>query len=110
MRKERKEVLARSNKHAPTELSSKKAVSRKREAVVVPKRESRDPRFDPLTGPLDERKVRKDYAFLESYRESEMKSIRDEIKRAKDEVVKETLKKELLSMVNFEIPVFRCRS
>ncbi|KAH0537850.1 hypothetical protein FGG08_005463 [Glutinoglossum americanum] len=97
-RKNGKEIFGRSSKHAPTELSSKKAVSRKREAVVVPKRETRDPRFDPLAGPLDERKLRKDYAFLESYRESEMKSIRDEIKRAKDETVKEGLKKELLSM------------
>ncbi|KAI9786879.1 MAG: rRNA biogenesis protein rrp36 [Geoglossum umbratile] len=96
--KERKEGLGRSSKHAPAELSSKKAVSRKRDAVVVPKRQSRDPRFDPLTGPLDDRKLRKDYAFLESYRESEMRSIGEEIKRAKDETVKETLKKKLLSM------------
>ncbi|KAI9864549.1 MAG: rRNA biogenesis protein rrp36 [Trichoglossum hirsutum] len=97
-RKERKEAFGRSSKHAPTELSSKKAVSRRREAVMVPKRESRDPRFDPLTGPLDEGKTKKNYAFLESYREIEMKSIRDEIRRAKDDAVKETLKKELSSM------------
>ncbi|KAH0566324.1 hypothetical protein GP486_000295 [Trichoglossum hirsutum] len=97
-RKGQNEAFGRSSKHAPIELSSKKAVSRKRDAVVIPKRESRDPRFDPLTGPLDEGKVRKDYAFLEGYREIEMKSIRDEIRRAKDEAVKETLKRELLSM------------
>jgi ribosomal RNA-processing protein 36 len=106
-RKERKEAFGRSSKHAPTELSSKKAVSRRREAVMVPKRESRDPRFDPLTGPLDEGKTKKNYAFLESYREIEMKSIRDEIRRAKDDAVKETLKKELSSMVSIGIMVFR---
>jgi rRNA biogenesis protein RRP36 len=106
IRKDRKDILGRASKHAPTELSSKKAVSRKRDAVMVPKRESRDPRFDPLAGPLDDRMVRKNYAFLEGYRESEMKSIGNEIKRTKDESVKEMLKKELLSMVNFGILVF----
>ena len=103
-RKEHREVSHRSSKHAPTEISSKKAVSRKREAVVVPRREFRDPRFDPLTGPLDSRRTRRNYAFLESYRESEMKTLGDEIRKTKDEAVKEGLKRELLSMVNLGIP------
>ncbi|KAI9768444.1 MAG: rRNA biogenesis protein rrp36 [Geoglossum simile] len=100
LREERKEVLGRASKHAPTEISSKKAVSRKRDAVIVLKRESRDPRFDPLTGPLDDRTVKRNYSFLENYRESEMKSISDEIKRTKDGSVKEMLKKELISMIS----------
>jgi len=54
----------RSSKHAPTEISSKKAVSRKREVVVIKRREHRDPRFESLTGPVDESKFRAAYSFM----------------------------------------------
>ncbi|KZF22654.1 DUF947-domain-containing protein [Xylona heveae TC161] len=88
----------RSNKHAPAEMSSKKAVSRKREVVAVQKREARDPRFEALSGPLDETRLKKNYSFLRDYQDSEMRSLRDEIKKTKDEAVKEKLKRALLSM------------
>ncbi|CAG8974754.1 hypothetical protein HYALB_00000365 [Hymenoscyphus albidus] len=96
-RKDRRD-FNRSSKHAPTEISSKKAVSRKREVVPVPKREYRDPRFDAVTGYVDEAKVRKAYAFLDDYREDEMKELRNTIKNTKDEESKEKLKRTLLSM------------
>ncbi|MDA4133319.1 MAG: rRNA biogenesis protein RRP36, partial [Thaumarchaeota archaeon] len=67
----------RSSKHAPTEMSSKRAVSRWREVVAVPKIAARDPRFDPLTGPApDEAKMRKNYAFLDEYRDDEMRQLK----------------------------------
>lgn len=88
----------RSSKHAPTELSSKKAVSRKREVVAVPKREYRDPRFEPTTGPVDQSKVRKAYSFLDDYREDEIKELKEAIKTTKDEDSKEKLKRALMSM------------
>ncbi|KAH8598016.1 hypothetical protein B0O99DRAFT_615706 [Bisporella sp. PMI_857] len=88
----------RSSKHAPTEISSKKAVSRKREVVPIPKREIRDPRFESMAGSVDEARVRKAYAFLDDYREDEMKELREQIKKSKNEDEKERMKRTLLSM------------
>jgi len=64
----------------------------------VPKMAHRDPRFEPVTGPVDESKVRKAYAFLDEYREDEMKELRERIKMSKDEAAKEKMKRTLLSM------------
>jgi ribosomal RNA-processing protein 36 len=84
----------RSSKHAPTEISSKKAVSRKREVVAVTKREFRDPRFEPLaTG-----SGRAAYSFLDGYRDDEIKELKIAIKNTKDEDAKEKLKRALMSM------------
>jgi ribosomal RNA-processing protein 36 len=88
----------RSSKHAPTEISSKKAVSRKREVVPVAKREFRDPRFEPLSGYVDEAKVRAAYSFLDDYREDEIKELKAVIRTSKDEDTKEKLKRALMSM------------
>jgi len=88
----------RSSKHAPTELSSKKAVSRKREVVPVIKRLFRDPRFEALAGPVDDSKVKAAYSFLDDYREDEMKELKEAIKKTKDEDTKERLKRALMSM------------
>ncbi len=96
-RKDRRD-FSRTSKHAPAEISSKKAVSRKREVVPVIKREYRDPRFEPLSGPLDESRLQKAFSFLDDYREDEMKELKIAIKKAKDEGEKERLKRVLLSM------------
>ncbi len=79
-------------------MSSKKAVSRKREVVPVIKREYRDPRFEPLNSPLDEKKLQKAYSFLDDYREDEMRELKIAIKKTKDVAEKERLKRALLSM------------
>ncbi|KAL8813100.1 MAG: hypothetical protein Q9200_000516 [Gallowayella weberi] len=88
----------RSSKHAPAEMSSKKAVSRKREVVPTTKRDIRDPRFEPVSGTLDEEKARKNYSFLNGYRDSEMLDLKIQIRQTKDAVAKERLKRSLLSM------------
>ncbi|KAK1237621.1 hypothetical protein MKX07_006749 [Trichoderma sp. CBMAI-0711] len=88
----------RSSKHAPQEMTSKKPVSRRREILPDPRRKARDPRFDVLTGPLDEAKFARNYAFLDEYREKEMADLRAQIKKTKDEYAKEELKRQLLSM------------
>ena len=90
--------FSRSSKHAPTELSSKKAVSRKREIVPTQKRDIRDPRFESVTGPLDEQKTKKNYAFLDEYRDSEMSALKSTIRTTKDTEAKEKLKRALVSM------------
>ncbi|KAI9850678.1 MAG: rRNA biogenesis protein rrp36 [Thelocarpon superellum] len=89
---------SRSSKHAPTELSSRKAVTRRREVVPVAKRAIRDPRFESLGGPVNPEKTRSNYAFLEQYQLDEMKQLKDAIRKTKDEGAKAKLKRELLSM------------
>lgn len=73
-------------------------MSRRREVIPVIKRAYRDPRFEAIATPVDESRVNKAYAFLNDYREDEMKEIRTAIKSAKDEDAKEKLKRALLSM------------
>lgn len=88
----------RSSKHAPTEISSKKAVSRKRDVVPVAKREYRDPRFETFDGPIDQSRIKKAYSFLDDYRNDEIQELKNAIKTTKDENAKEKLKRALMSM------------
>ncbi|OBT97467.1 rRNA bioproteinsis protein rrp36 [Pseudogymnoascus verrucosus] len=90
--------FSRSNKNAPTEISSKKAVSRKRDVVPVIKRDYRDPRFDPSVGQVDDTKVNKAYSFLNDYRQDEVKALKEQIKKSKDEHEKEKMKRTLHSL------------
>ncbi|CAD6575471.1 MAG: rRNA bioproteinsis protein rrp36 [Alectoria sarmentosa] len=90
--------FSRTSKHAPAELSSKKAVSRKREAVPVPKMNHRDPRFEPLSGAVDQGKTKQNYSFLDSYRDSEKSELKSAIQKSKDIEAKGKLKRALLSM------------
>ncbi|KAK4697028.1 ribosomal RNA-processing protein 36, partial [Lecanoromycetidae sp. Uapishka_2] len=90
--------FSRASKHAPTELSSKKAVSRKRSVVPTKKIDHRDPRFEPVSGIIDEQKLKKNYSFLETYRDSEMAELRAAIRRTKDLETKDKLKRALLGM------------
>lgn len=90
--------FSRSSKHAPAEISSKKAVSRRREVVQARRLDYRDPRFEPLSGPIDEAKLRKNYSFLEIYRDSEIAELRAAILNSRDADSLEKLKKALRSM------------
>ena len=90
--------FSRTSKHAPAELSSKKAVSRKREVVPTQKLNHRDPRFEPSCGAVDELKTKKVYSFLDTYRDSEMLELKLAIRKSKDMENKEKLKRALLSM------------
>lgn len=95
-----REDLKRSSKHAPQEQTSTRPVSRRREVVpdANPRRQHRDPRFDPLVSRLDEAKAQKSYAFLDEYREKEMADLRVQIKKTRNADAKERLKRELMSM------------
>lgn len=91
----------RKSKHAPTEMSTKHAVSRKRTIIDVPKSTSRDPRFDPLTGPLNADAIKKKYAFLNDYQNSELAELKAALKSNKkklSEAERENLKKKILSI------------
>lgn len=88
----------RTSKHAPAELSSKKAVSRKREVVPTQKPNHRDPRFEPINAAVDERKIKQNYSFLDAYRDSEVLELKLAIRKTKDSEGKEKLKRALLSL------------
>lgn len=73
------------NKHAPSESSSKKPVSTVREIPGLTSSKGtslyKDIRFDAAYGKADWNRIRKDYAFLDEYRETEIsemnKTLRD---------------------------------
>jgi len=73
----------RPSKHAPQALSSKHAVSRHRTVIDAPTPTPRDPRFDPLTGPLDSNRFTQNYSFLTSYRASEISALKSAIRAPK---------------------------
>ncbi|POS75295.1 hypothetical protein DHEL01_v206317 [Diaporthe helianthi] len=95
---------SRSSKHAPQEVSSKRPVSRKREIIPVKKVQYRDPRFDPaVTGrsvktKADEDHVRRAYAFLDEYREDELRKLKGAVKKAITPAEKEQLQRAYMSM------------
>ncbi|KAI0196564.1 hypothetical protein EV127DRAFT_507757 [Xylaria flabelliformis] len=88
----------RSSKHAPTEMSSKRMVSRKREVISIPKVLPRDPRFSAASGAIDETRSRKAYAFLDEYRDSEMADLKAAMKKTKSATEREELARTLKSM------------
>lgn len=88
----------RSSKHAPVEMSSKKAVSRKREVVPTLRRDVRDPRFEPLGGPSNQETANKNYSFLNDYRDSEIVRLKSLIRQTTDASSKDQLKCSLLRM------------
>ncbi|KAJ9622296.1 rRNA biogenesis protein rrp36 [Taxawa tesnikishii (nom. ined.)] len=89
---------SRSSKHAPAAMPSNRQVTRKRTVIDAPKRKSRDPRFGPLSGAVDDAKLQKNYAFLNDYQASEIAELKAAIKKTKNEDDKEVLKRKLLSM------------
>jgi len=76
----------RPSKHAPQALSSKHAVSRHRTVIDTPKTTPRDPRFDPLTGPLDDNRFAQNYSFLSTYRTAEISQLKTAIRASKTPV------------------------
>lgn len=91
---------ARTSKHAPTAQSTRYQVSRKRQVVDVPKRNVRDPRFDAFHQQAHTGNSDKAYSFLEDYQKDEIKELKAEIKRTKNEDDKQTLKRKVNSMEN----------
>ena len=88
----------RPSKHAPAEIPSKKTISRKRGVISIPKQEIRDPRFEALSGHLNTEKLKKDYAFLDTYRESEIAELKAALRKNQYPAARETLKRALTSM------------
>lgn len=52
---------------------------------------------------FDERVFKKNYGFLEGYKEDEMKMLKQEMAKTKDEGRKEELKRVVVSMVRIQV-------
>ncbi|KAL7752687.1 rRNA biogenesis protein rrp36 [Sorochytrium milnesiophthora] len=85
----------RADKNMPMEMSSKKAVSRKRQVVDVPTIARRDPRFDSLSGKFNADLFSKTYAFVEDHRNVELGELRAALAREKNPEEAERLQKTL---------------
>ncbi|KAI0119454.1 DUF947-domain-containing protein [Daldinia grandis] len=90
----------RTNKHAPTEQTSKRQVTRRREVIATHKPTARDPRFSAAVQgrPVDEERLHRAYGFLDEYRDSEIAQLRAAARKTKDAAAKEELKRALASM------------
>jgi len=76
-------IEARRNKHAPTEVTSKKPVSRRRVVVESNMPQARDPRFLQLAGGFSTEKYRHNYGFLSDLHSTELSELRANLKRAR---------------------------
>ena len=88
------------SKHAPAEQSSRRPVSRKRTVIALPKSTTRDPRFDPLAGRLNQDGIKKKYAFLAEYQKSELAELKSTLKAKNklSDAERESLKRKVLSI------------
>ncbi|KIJ62573.1 hypothetical protein HYDPIDRAFT_176394 [Hydnomerulius pinastri MD-312] len=81
--KPKKDLAKRANKHAPTEVTSKRPVTRRRTVVEDKTPQPRDPRFLHATGGYDPVKFKQQYNFLSDMHSTELKTLRDNLKRAR---------------------------
>ncbi|KAG0704218.1 hypothetical protein DFH29DRAFT_981530 [Suillus ampliporus] len=79
----RKDLAKRSSKHAPTEITSKRPVSRRRTVIDSKTPQPRDPRFLQITGQFDPQKFRTQYTFLTALHTTELSTLRSNLKRAR---------------------------
>ncbi|KAJ2747916.1 rRNA biogenesis protein rrp36 [Coemansia sp. BCRC 34301] len=75
--------LYRDSKKKPAVMSSKRPVSRFRQVVDIAKPQTRDPRFDSLSGHFNEDLYEKSYGFLEKQREEEVESLKAQMQKIK---------------------------
>ncbi|RDX55784.1 DUF947-domain-containing protein [Lentinus brumalis] len=80
--REKKVLPKRKHKHAPTEMSSKRPVPRAR-LVAEEKPSPRDPRFLSVTGEYDPKRFQTQYGFLSEMHRDELKTLRENLKRAR---------------------------
>jgi ribosomal RNA-processing protein 36 len=81
------------DKNAPAEMSTKRAVSRYRQVLPSEKPKSRDPRFDDLSGKLNEDLFNRSYGFIKELEDKDLDDIRLQIAKEKDVDEKERLVK-----------------
>lgn len=91
-------------KNEPAVLSTKIPISQKRMVVAVgPKREVRDPRFDNLSGRLDQGAFQKSYDFVEEKRSQELKELEDLLKVTTDQDEREIIVAQIKELKHHQI-------
>ncbi|KAI8637139.1 hypothetical protein BD408DRAFT_425061 [Parasitella parasitica] len=95
-----KQDMKRESKNRPMEISSKRTVGRHRGVVQLQAEKRRDPRFDRLSGQLNQDLFEKSYNFLNDYKKSEMEMLKESIKKEQDEEKQEHMKGLLIKMVS----------
>jgi len=73
-------TFIRDNKNRPRELSSKIRVPKVREVSHVPKKRTRDPRFENLCGDYDETVWKSNYQFITEMQDNETKDLKEKLK------------------------------
>ncbi|KAG2342200.1 hypothetical protein BDR05DRAFT_964514 [Suillus weaverae] len=81
--KPRKDLAKRSSKHAPTEITSKRPVTRRRTVIESKAPIPRDPRFLHITGTYDPQKFKSQYTFLSTLHTSELSTLRSNLSLAR---------------------------
>ena len=76
------------NKKRPREVSSKIETVRFRKVVPMSANKVRDPRFDPLCGSFNEKHFQTKYAFLEDYRDGEIKELKERMHKIRSKAKK----------------------
>lgn len=92
-------------KHRPTEMSSKQRPPRVRDDIAkdlvgVRKAKSRDPRFDSLSGRLNQDLFEKSYGFVQDYQQEEKEMLKKKLAKTKNAEEKDHLKRLLTRMVH----------
>ncbi|KAI9188805.1 hypothetical protein H9P43_000227 [Blastocladiella emersonii ATCC 22665] len=80
----RKPVAKRDNRHAPTEMTSKRPVTRRRTVVDLPAKNRRDPRFDNLSGVFNQGLFDASYGFLKDYQQRELQELKEQLAKSRD--------------------------
>ncbi|KAF9457058.1 hypothetical protein BDZ94DRAFT_1203379 [Collybia nuda] len=81
--KPRPDIAKRTGKNAPTEITSKRPVTRKRVVVDVNQVQTRDPRFLPLAGEFSGEKFHQHYGFLVESHKTELKALQTNLQHAR---------------------------
>merc|ERR1712013_493487 len=85
-------------KSEPEEISSKKHKNKPRNVVENVRRRHRDPRFDNLSGKFNEDLFEKSYSFVEDMKKEELKTVKKQFKKVKNQEKKSSLHKLLQRM------------
>jgi ribosomal RNA-processing protein 36 len=81
-KEEDKKLSKRQLKNAPIVVSAKAPLSRRpRQVVQLPKQETRDPRFDGLSGTFSEETFRKSYGFIDDIKKGEIVQLKQAIRK-----------------------------
>lgn len=96
----KRDAMKREAKNRPMEMSSKRAVGRYRDVVETAAAKRRDPRFDQMSGKLNQDLFEKSYGFLDKYKQDEEQMLKAQMLKEKDPEEKLKLQNVLMRMVS----------